>query len=274
MIGVVVRELPAARLLALWDEGEALPPAERALVLAAAADRPAGSDPGRTDTSPAPGPDPGREALGALPVGRVTARLLRLRTALFGPEMTATVACPGCGGTVEFSAGAGDLLDLEDKTVDRPPPLLHGGYAVEWRGPSYHDLAAVARLTDAGRGPQEGAALLLDRCVTGVRRPDGTAATGRDLPEPVREALSEAMAQADPLADVLVDLVCPDCALEFTTALDVAAFVWAEVGSRARRLLLDVDALARAYGWSEAEVLALTGPRRAAYLRIVTEDAP
>jgi hypothetical protein len=33
--------------------------------------------------------------------------------------------------------------------------------------------------------------------------------------------------------------------------------------------LLDVDALARAYGWSEPQVLALSATRRAAYLQLI-----
>jgi hypothetical protein len=38
--------------------------------------------------------------------------------------------------------------------------------------------------------------------------------------------------------------------------------------------LHEVDLLARAYGWTEPEVLALSEARRAAYLRLVVEGAP
>ena len=38
---------------------------------------------------------------------------------------------------------------------------------------------------------------------------------------------------------------------------------------RAKRLLMDVHLLARAYGWSEAEVLALSPARRRFYLEMV-----
>ena len=44
--------------------------------------------------------------------------------------------------------------------------------------------------------------------------------------------------------------------------------LWSELQSRAERLLLDVDALARAYGWTEPEILALSSTRRAAYLQL------
>jgi hypothetical protein len=45
--------------------------------------------------------------------------------------------------------------------------------------------------------------------------------------------------------------------------------LWMRLQLAAERLLLDVDALARAYGWSEAQVLALPPLRRAAYLQMV-----
>ncbi|MFD8014398.1 hypothetical protein [Streptomyces sp. NPDC058955] len=254
---MTVRALPSGEVLRLWDECRDASSQERALALAAAAD------------------DGGAPTHADRPVGRVTALLLRLHQALAGPRMAATVVCPGCRRTVEFAASAEALLGLEDKIVDSPAPLLHGGYEVVWRCPSYRDLQALAE-HDGPDDPDRGAVLLLDRCVLSLRHEDdGTSvARGSDLPDSVREALTEAMSAADPLADLLVDLRCPDCELDFTADLDVSAFVWAEVESRGRQLLLDVDALARSYGWSEREVLALSEPRRACYVRIITGEQP
>lgn len=252
-----MRALPSGEVLRLWDACRDASLQERALALAAAADD------GADSLTPAD-----------RPVGRVTALLLRLHQALAGPRMAATVGCPGCLRTVEFAASAEALLGLEDKIVDSPAPLLHGGYEVAWRCPSYRDLQALAEQPGAD-DPDRGAVLLLERCVLSLRHEESaTAMACADLPDAVREALTEAMAAADPLADLLVDLRCPDCELEFTADFDVAAFVWAEVESRGRQLLLDVDALARSYGWSEREVLALSEPRRACYVRIITGELP
>ncbi|MFG2972188.1 hypothetical protein ACGFYY_04150 [Streptomyces sp. NPDC048331] len=253
-----MRTLPAGEVLRLWDECRDASPQARALALAATAD----DDTGRA-VPPA-----------ERPIGRITAQLLRLRDALAGPRMTATVGCPGCRGTVEFQATTEALLALEDKIVDSPPPLLHGGYEVVWRCLSYEDLRAVAELPEAD-DPDKGALLLLQRCLLSLRHEEHPRTSSAvDLPDPVRQALTDAMSSADPLADLLVDLRCPDCELAFTADLDVAAFVWAELEARGRQLLLDVDALARSYGWSESEVLALSEQRRASYLRIVTGELP
>ena len=77
------------------------------------------------------------------------------------------------------------------------------------------------------------------------------------------------MALADPMAETRLALSCPACGSEWHEALDIARFVWAEIESRAKRLAGEVHALASAYGWTEAEILGLSGPRRSLYLGMV-----
>jgi len=45
------------------------------------------------------------------------------------------------------------------------------------------------------------------------------------------------------------------------------------LSARARRLLRDVHELARAYGWSERDILELSLTRRLAYRLLLEEDA-
>ena len=61
---------------------------------------------------------------------------------------------------------------------------------------------------------------------------------------------------------------CPECGAHFETPFDPPAFVWQELSTLANRLLWEVDQLARAYGWPEADILALSPTRRRAYLEI------
>ena len=51
--------------------------------------------------------------------------------------------------------------------------------------------------------------------------------------------------------------------------LDIAGFVWREVALAARRLLTEIHRLARAYGWSQQAIAAMSTPRRAAYLEML-----
>jgi hypothetical protein len=228
----------ASELLDLWERAGALGPVERALALGEAA----GAD---------------REVLVESPYGRTNEWVVSLREAILGTELAATASCPGCGARVEFAVDAASLRAVPREAGQ---PLTLEGYVVDWRTPTPADLLAA-------QGQERE---LLRRCVT-VTGADGAGVDPAELPDALRAAVDDAMARCDPLAEVLLDLTCPDCGTDFRSDLDLGAFVWAEVEARARRVLQEVDLLARAYGWTEAEVLGLTEGRRATYLRMVTE---
>lgn len=239
--------LPAPVTLDLWERAEELRPVERALALAAAA---------------APG-----EAveLETLPLGRRDARILRLRRELVGETLKAIAACPACAELVEFEVDAGALL-ARDANATSPTPVEDHGFVVSWRPPDTRDVTAASQAVDAAAAER----VLLERCVAFASGPDGEF-KGPALPPVVRRVLTEAMAAADPLAELLVDLACPACGSGFVADLDLAGFVWEEVRERAQRLLREVNLLALAYGWTEAEVLGLSERRRAEYLRLTRE---
>jgi hypothetical protein len=243
-------DIPAAARLDLWQAAEGCDPIDRSLLLAAAS-----------------GGTSGPDELARLPLGRRDARLLELHRALGGGALEATARCPACGEPVEFAV---DPDALVARAADAVPPaeLEAAGLVVVWRCPDSRDLAAAAAAGDAAAAEL----VLLGRCVTAATGPEGDVG-GTALAPAAREALALAMADADPLAEVLVDVTCPACEAVFVGDLDVGAFVWAELRADAQRLLREVDALARSYGWTEPAVLALDDGRRAAYLELVREGA-
>ena len=243
----------AETLLDLADLGEGAGLIDRALALAEIA----GEDP---------------ERLRGEPLGRLHAALLEFHEAFSGPQLDSVATCPHCGAVVEFTLDTGALRELGAERSERPvrgsftfvPDAAGTGpVEVRWRAPSAGDVQESAGRADA-------AAALRARCAD-VIGPGGTQVHA--LPDALIDRLEEELSGADPLAELLVSLDCPECGAAFDADLDPAGFVWAEVEARARRLLVEVDALARAYGWTETEVLALSEARRAAYLAIVWEGA-
>ena len=99
---------------------------------------------------------------------------------------------------------------------------------------------------------------------------EGITSRSVNLPVPVLDALSQHMETLDPGASVSFALECPQCATRWQARLDIGEMVWQKVRAAAERVLLDIDVLARAYGWTEREVLRLNPLRRAAYLQMVT----
>jgi hypothetical protein len=87
-----------------------------------------------------------------------------------------------------------------------------------------------------------------------------------DAPPELVAAVEAALAEAEPLIDVRVSSACPRCGAPLEVAFDVEQ----EAVSMLRRaqddLLRDVGTLARAFHWSEAEIVALPAHRRRRYL--------
>lgn len=234
-------ELSAAGALDLWQAVEGVDAVGRSLTLAATSGQ---------------GPD----ELARLPLGRRDSLLLELRAAFADPALEATAPCPSCGEQAEFAVDTGELL-ARGETAASPAPVEAGGHVVVWRSPDSLDVAAAAAAGD----PAAAERVLVERCVTSP--------AGPELPAKARAAVAQAMAEADPLAEVLVEVSCPACGNGFVADVDIAGFVWAELRAHARRLLREVDVLARAYGWTQAEVLALGDARRAAFLELAEAGA-
>lgn len=207
------------------------------------------------------------EALAALPLGRRDALLLQLRARLFGDSIDTVASCPQCAAVVEASFRCGDLLLPASGVETATPTLQHAsdayGMRVQIRLPDSNDLLALERCTDAGEARQ----LLLKRCVLTAMEADG----GCDvpaLPLPLQSEIAQAMAQADPQTDLQLALRCPDCGHDWQPMFDIARFLWRELHAWALHMLREVDTLAQAYHWPEADILGLSPRRRQAYLEL------
>ena len=128
-----------------------------------------------------------------------------------------------------------------------------------FRLPTSRDLARAAGETD----PQSATLRLLEACRLSLEDAEGEALSLDDL-----ETVGEKMAAADPLAETRLSLVCPNCGNQWEDTVDIAAFLWADIDARARRLLREVHTLGSAYGWTEREILSLSDRRRAVYLEM------
>jgi hypothetical protein len=241
---MTMRALDAADVLEIWDEARGQGPIERALTVLAVAC-----------------PDDEREMLASLSLGARDARLLTIRRQMFGSTLDACVACPHCRERLEFS------LDLS--TVGQPATpgdrfFMADGVTVRFRLPHSGDLLAASFCASS----EQAHALLVERCVEEARR--GPAAVScAELSDIVLTELAARIETADPEAEISLDLDCPACAARWTAVLDVPAFLWNELRCEAQCVLREVHALASAYGWREADILALSGARRAQYLEML-----
>jgi hypothetical protein len=244
-----MRALEPGELLSLWErfDGQSPTTLARALLEAGAGKRP--------------------EALSALSIGSRDAQLFALRAQTFGDAAEAQTRCPACGERLEFTLAMSELaascrppaghdLDWQDLSAD-------DGWQLRWRVPRVEDveaLQALPRTTDRRLA-------LLARCVDGLRCA-GRPAQVSQMPETLVAAVAQHMEAFDPGADIVLAFDCDACGHHWPASFDIVGYLWSELGALARRLLRDVDTLARAYGWREPDILALSSQRRRAYLEL------
>jgi hypothetical protein len=239
-----MRPLAPTELLDVWERGQGRPPVQRALALLAAAC-----------------PEVSLDALARLPIGTRDSLILTVREWTFGPDLAALAACPHCGERLEMSFRTDDIRCAGEVVPEDGLSVSVAGYDVSFRLPDSRVLSQDAAEAAAP-------ALLLERCLLSARYGD-EACRADQLPEVVRAAVAERMARADPQADVRLDIDCPACGRGCRLPFDITSYFWAELDAWARRTLGEVHLLASAYGWREADVLALTPFRRQLYLEMV-----
>lgn len=167
-------------------------------------------------------------------------------TTQFGAAQDAVLTCSACDEDVEFSLPPGFA----------PPPGAQADDRVDftYQGQTY--ALRLPRLSDLGRAGFDPRRLC----------PDGDWADAG-----FRDACQAALLQADPALRLDMSLTCAACAAEQTHVFDVTGYAWARLEQAARALVRDVAKLARGYGWSEADITAMSSARRAIYLRELGE---
>jgi len=191
-----------------------------------------------------------------LPLGAVNNALLRLREACFGDRIVTYADCERCGQRLEVALDAGQLMASVGE-AEAPREFSLRGF--RFRVPASRDLAAIA----GDRDPDAAALTLLERCC--LERPQASTAELTELLTEVEERLEE----LDPAADLNLDVTCESCGHRWMPSLDLGALLWDEIDAYVRRLFAEVHHLAKAYGWTEPEILALSPGRRATYLEMV-----
>jgi uncharacterized protein (UPF0212 family) len=243
-----------AELLTLWEQGLSQTSTQRSIALVVAAC-----------------PDLSPEQAMQLSIGQRDRLLLTLREELFGAQLVSVAVCPACGDRLELSFLVEEIR-LPATEVPGMIEVHQGGYLVQVRLPNSLDLAAMAQwqiatLPDLRRR-------LLERCLMKVMREQGNqenreAIAVTEFPEDLVGEIATQLAAADPQADIQLDLGCPACEHQWQAAFDIGVFLWSEIHAWAGRLLQEVHGLASAYGWSEADILAMSAQRRQWYLERV-----
>lgn len=246
--------LSAAQILDVADAGADADPVSRGTVLLASTH-----------------PEWTAEHVRGLVLGEREALLLEIRRATFGDVLGARTACPACGAQLAVDVPAawlrpdGSQAGASGTAVSFE--LGVGPVSLTIRPPDGAVLARAAAEPDV----ESCRLALVAGCVTGARGPSGPLHVSELSPDVVAAA-GEAIVERDPRSEVTVALTCAGCGYDWQARFDAGLFLWEELTAMSIRLVDDVDVLARAYHWSEAEILSMSSSRRRRYVERVVGD--
>jgi hypothetical protein len=186
----------------------------------------------------------------------------RLLAALFcltyGSRVASTIRCRQCTERFDLDFDLRDLqsnLDERDGTHGDAPADddFTAADGARFRLPTGEDELAVAALA-----PEAARRALLARCAGGNAV--------------VVEEIEAAMRRIAPLLAGDVSATCPECGAEQSVHFDIQTYLLGSLLAEGRRLVRDVHRLARAYGWTRSDILAMPRRARRAYVALVEDE--
>jgi hypothetical protein len=192
--------------------------------------------------------------------------LAALYRELFGDEVACRIHCEGCGDALSVGFSLAELLAARHETTAADRAVLaalrgpddDGVYelaaSMRFRLPTCADVAELHGL------PSEVAERALEqRCVLAFGSGD-------------RDALDRAMALAGPRVATELDTECPRCGHQQRTPFDIEAFLCAALERERALVIREVHVLARAYGWSRADILDMARSDRRLHVRLILAE--
>jgi len=242
-----MKRLSAQEMLVIWESRMQYPAIERSLHLLSVLYN--------TDV----------ETIGRLSIGERDARLIKFREWIFGANLMNVSHCPKCKTSVEWETDIRDILlqSVETEATVKTLHLEEEGYQVAFRLPNSFDIIEVLNNKQLDYDPVR----LLSRCVLNIQHENNIKVA--ELPTQLIIKMEALMSEADPLADITMVLNCPECNHQWHSTFNILNYLWLEIDNWAKKLLREVASLARAFGWSERDILNLSYCRRRMYLDLI-----
>lgn len=244
-----MRPLTSAELLSVWEQSVNQSLIQKSLALLRQAS--SGLD---------------SEDVSSLPIGERDFRLLKLRSWMFGSVFRNMADCPKCSERVEWETQLDELQLSAGKNEECPKQfdLELNEYKISFRLPDSND---ILRAIDKNRDDPD-PNFVLSSCILKATFKGRKINTDK-LPEKIVNELSRKIEEFDPAADIQMSLSCPNCQHSWLVNFDILSYFWAEIDSWSRRMFQDIYTLARAFGWSENDILTMNPYRRNIYVEML-----
>jgi hypothetical protein len=175
--------------------------------------------------------------------------LAALYRELFGDEVACRILCEGCGAALSVGFSLADLVAARSEVTEVDRELL-----AALRGPDGDGVYELA-----------GMRFRLPTCA------DVAELHGLPL-EVAEQALEQRCVLAGPRVATELDAECPTCGHFQSTPFGIEAFLCAALERERALVIREVHVLARAYGWSRADILDMARSDRHLHVRLVLAE--
>jgi hypothetical protein len=198
----------------------------------------------------------------SLPASEVGAVALAIRRAWIGDALLTDGWCPEpeCGQRIDVSFRLGEYLEHFAPSVPSTVEVAGdswyklAGEEVRFRVPTVADLVGALHAVDS-------AAALSAACVLPA-----------ELNDEQWPKVDAALEELSPNLDGVVGGRCPECGSLMQLRFEPCGYVITELRDLFAGLYFEVHLLARTYGWSEADILAMGRSRRIKYAHLIAEE--
>ncbi len=178
----------------------------------------------------------------------------------FGDRIESTLTCVRCGQPFDLYFSLSQLVELQDERSSSHWKALDGGRFETDSGASFRLPTGDDELAVAGLDPREVESLLLRRCTEGGEWPEG------------RIVFEELLEQVAPLLDLELLAPCAECNFVHTVEFDIQSYLLGAILAERRRLLAEINRIARAYSWSLDEILSLKRSDRRQLVELIENE--
>jgi hypothetical protein len=179
----------------------------------------------------------------------------------FGDRIESTLTCAQCGQPFDLDFSLRRVITAveEQTTGEEWRPLGDGLFesptGVSFRLPTGRDELELARLR-----PDTVESLLLQRCAEESNWTEE------------RSDFEELLERVAPLLDLELVAPCAECGHVHTIQFDIQTYVLGAIMAERRRLLTEINRLARAYSWSLDEILSLRRSDRRQFVELIENE--
>jgi hypothetical protein len=179
----------------------------------------------------------------------------------FGDRIESTLTCARCSQPFDLDFSLRQLIKtVEERSVTDEWKSLGDGRFENSEGSRFRLPTGRDELELSALNPAAVETLLLKRCCEGS---DWSA-------EPAE--FDELIERVAPLLDLELVASCAECAHQHTIQFDIQTYVLGAIVAERRRLLTEINRLARAYSWSLDEILSLGRSDRRQFVELIENE--